>query len=64
MQHKIVFLDSKSFPAAIDWCRPNFPHQWTEYTSTAPEQVIERLKDASIAIVNKARIGGDLLHTC
>ena len=64
MQHKIVFLDTKSFPSNIEWRRPKFPHQWMEYTNTAPEQVIERLKDASIAIVNKACIDGDLLHAC
>jgi len=54
---QIVFLDSDTLDAGITLHRPDFPHHWQSYPSTAPEQVVERLKDASIAIINKVRIG-------
>lgn len=64
MDHKIVFLDAQSFPPQITMRRPDFPHAWAEYPSTAPGQVIERLREATIAIVNKARVDGDVLDAC
>ncbi|MCF7717308.1 D-2-hydroxyacid dehydrogenase [Aeromonas jandaei] len=53
---QIVFLDSDTLDAGITLHHPDFPHHWQSYPSTAPEQVVERLKDASIAIINKVRI--------
>ncbi|KAL8188369.1 UNVERIFIED_CONTAM: hypothetical protein K2H54_000015 [Gekko kuhli] len=55
---QIVFLDSDTLDTGITLRHPDFPHHWQSYPSTAPEQVVERLKDASIAIINKVRIGG------
>ena len=54
---QIVFLDSDTLDAGITLHHPDFPHHWQSYPRTTPEQVVERLKDASIAIINKVRIG-------
>jgi glycerate dehydrogenase len=51
MEQKIVFLDRSTIIANIR--RPNFEHEWTEYETTAPGEVVERLRDATIAITNK-----------
>jgi glycerate dehydrogenase len=48
---RIVFLDRSTLIADVR--RPAFEHEWTEYEMTAPAEVIERLKDATIAITNK-----------
>jgi len=49
--HNIVFLDRDSLQANLR--RPAFAHAWTEYPATAPAQVFERLRSATIAITNK-----------
>lgn len=49
--HKIVFLDRDSLIANVR--RPVFDHTWDEYPATAPGQVAERLRGATIAITNK-----------
>lgn len=52
VQHAIVFLDRESVGANVR--KPNFPHSYTEYQSTwTPEDIVARLKDATIAIINK-----------
>jgi len=48
---RIVYLERDSVIAEVR--RPAFAHEWTEYASTTPGQVIERLAGATIAIVNK-----------
>ncbi|MHB1591132.1 MAG: D-2-hydroxyacid dehydrogenase [Sulfuricella sp.] len=58
MEH-IVFLDRSTLEAIIR--RPAFPHQWEEYAATAPEEVIGRLQDATIAITNKAPLRAEAL---
>ncbi len=52
---RIVFLDRGVFP--FDLKRPRFPHDWVEYRTTRPEDVINRLKGATIAITNRVRLG-------
>ena len=47
----IVFLDRDSLIANVR--RPAFDHGWTEYAATAHDDVVARLRDASIAITNK-----------
>ncbi|MFM4965021.1 D-2-hydroxyacid dehydrogenase [Aeromonas bivalvium] len=54
---QIVFLDSDTLDANVHLHRPDFPHHWQSYPNTAPEQVVARLREASIAIINKVRIG-------
>ncbi len=57
--HHIVFLERDSVRARFR--RPAFEHRWTEYPATMPDQVEERLADATIAIVNKVPVRADLL---
>lgn len=51
MSHKIVFLDRETLDANVR--KPNFPHEYTEYAQTSPDQLVERLKGATICITNK-----------
>jgi glycerate dehydrogenase len=59
MSHKIVFLDRETLDAHVR--KPNFPHEYTEYAQTSPDQVVERLKGATIAITNKAPLREEAL---
>ena len=60
MQHAIVFLDRESVDANVR--KPNFPHSYKEYDSTwTKEEIVDRLKDASIAIINKVPMREDVL---
>ena len=60
MQHKIVFLDRETVDANVR--KPEFPHSYKEYEATwTPEEIVERLKDATIAIINKVPMRGDTL---
>lgn len=52
--HKIVFLDRDSLLANLR--RPAFAHEWTAYPATAPAQVVERLRGATICITNKVPV--------
>ncbi|HEX8633241.1 MAG TPA: D-2-hydroxyacid dehydrogenase [Pyrinomonadaceae bacterium] len=52
---RIVFLDRNTLTADVR--PPAFAHEWREYAQTRPSEVVERLAGASIAIVNKVRIG-------
>src|SRR5918912_746293 len=52
---RIVFLERDTFKA--NFRRPAFEHEWKEYARTAPEEVVERLREATIAICNKVRLG-------
>ncbi|MBK8958926.1 MAG: D-2-hydroxyacid dehydrogenase [Proteobacteria bacterium] len=56
---KVVFLDRFAIRAAL---RPlRFAHEWTEYPTTTPEQVIKRLAGADIAITNRVRFDADII---
>jgi glycerate dehydrogenase len=54
MVHRVVLLERDSLKAIIR--RPRFEHAWFEYASTAPDQVVPRLRDATIALVNKVQV--------
>lgn len=56
---RIVFLDRSTLEATIR--RPAFPHQWEEYATTAPEEIVERLKEATIVITNKVPLRAENL---
>ncbi|WP_318407927.1 D-2-hydroxyacid dehydrogenase [Photobacterium leiognathi] len=60
MEH-IVFLDRATIPRHITIPRPRIPHQWTQYQRTKPDQVIERLQDATIVISNKVLLTANIL---
>ena len=49
--HKIVFLDRDSLLATVR--PPAFAHTWQDYPATAPHEVVERLRGASVAVTNK-----------
>jgi glycerate dehydrogenase len=49
--HKIVFLDRDSLMASVR--PPAFDHTWQDHGATAPHEVVERLRGASIAVTNK-----------
>jgi glycerate dehydrogenase len=53
---RIVFLDRDTLRADVR--PPAFAHEWCEYGETRPAEVVERLKGATIAVVNKVRITG------
>jgi len=60
VEHAIVFLDRESVGANVR--KPNFPHSYKEYESTwTPEEIVDRLKDASIAIINKVPMRAEVL---
>jgi glycerate dehydrogenase len=59
MQHTIVFLDRESVGAEVR--KPNFPHSYREYPSTSADAVVERLKDATIALINKIPMRAETL---
>jgi glycerate dehydrogenase len=60
VQHTIVFLDRESVGANVR--KPNFPHSYKEHQSTwTPEEILDRLKDATIAIINKVPMRADVL---
>ncbi len=56
---RIVFLERDSIRARLR--RPNFPHVWEDYPLTAPDEIVQRLQNASIAITNKVVLSGDML---
>ncbi|HYH20376.1 MAG TPA: D-2-hydroxyacid dehydrogenase [Azospirillum sp.] len=53
MSETIVFLDHDTLGPEVSMRRPSVPHDWTVYGQTAPDQVVERARDATILIVNK-----------
>lgn len=56
---KIVFLDRVAIRA--DLRRPRCDHEWFEYPTTAPEDIVARLEGATVAITNRARLGDEEL---
>jgi glycerate dehydrogenase len=54
--HEIVFLDRATLGPRVVLRRPAFEHAFSEYPQTTPEEVVERLKEASIAISNKVQL--------
>jgi glycerate dehydrogenase len=59
--HKIVFLDRATLAPQIALPSPAFEHRLVEYPGTHPEQVVERLAGATIAITNKVAITAGML---
>lgn len=52
---RIVFLDREGLPAKLRI--PCFPNEWREYPTSSPEEVVERLQDATIAIIDRVFLG-------
>jgi glycerate dehydrogenase len=53
---RIVFLDRCTMPADISLRPFAFPHEFTEFDITKPDQVAERIADADIVITNKVPV--------
>ena len=52
---RIVFLERNTFQARFR--RPHFDHEWIEYAETRPDELVERLRGATIVISNKLGLG-------
>jgi glycerate dehydrogenase len=59
--HRIVFLDRSTIAPQIKLRRPRFEHELLEYDRTGPDQVVARLTGATVAIVNKVKLGAAVL---
>src|SRR6516165_4223677 len=59
MQHTIVFLDRDTVGAPLR--QPNFPHSYKEYADTPVSCILDRLRDATIAILNKVPMRAETL---
>ncbi len=53
---RIVFLDRSTIGPSVSVNKPSFDHEWIEHDRTAPDQVVERLAGADIAVSNKVPI--------
>jgi glycerate dehydrogenase len=56
---RIVFLERDTL--SVEPRRPSFEHEWRDYGSTRPEEVCERLQEATIAVVNKVPLRAEVL---
>jgi glycerate dehydrogenase len=56
----IVFLDRGSLQANLR--TPTFGHAWKDYSSTKPDDIVDRLSNATVAVVNKVRLPKAILQ--
>jgi len=59
---RIVFLDRATIAPQIALRRPSFEHQLVEHANTQPDEVVARLKGASVAILNKVPLSAAALQ--
>lgn len=57
--HRIVYLERDSIRAEVR--RPAFDHEWIEFQRTLPAEMLERLRGASVAIINKLPVTDSLM---
>jgi len=50
MKHRVVFLDHEGIGPGVITPELTFEHDWVSYPYTQPEQLVERLKGATIAL--------------
>ena len=63
MKKNIVFLDSSTFPNHLKFNKIKFSHTWKNHKTTAPSEVINRIKQAHIIVNNKVDLGPkELIH--
>lgn len=60
MKPLIVCLDRLTLPQALP--APEAAHEWRDYPATRPDQVVEHLRGATIAISNKVALGREQLQ--
>lgn len=58
---KVVFLDRDTIAPQTVLRAPGFAHTLETHARTAPDQVVERIADANIVLVNKVRLGAQEL---
>jgi glycerate dehydrogenase len=59
MTQRVVFLDRASLKAKVR--RPSCAAEYVEYAKTSVEEIVLRLKDATVAIVNKVPMRAETL---
>lgn len=59
---RIVHLDRGTIGPSVNLTKPTFPHEWVSYDQTRPDQVVERLQGAHIAVSNKVPIRRDSIE--
>ena len=59
MSHHVVFLERDSLKAHVR--RPRFEHTYEEYAHTPSDQTVPRLRQATIAIINKVQLSNETL---
>lgn len=57
----IVFLDRGTIAPSVALRAPAFEHRWRDYDQTGPEDIVERLQGATIAVVNKVPLRKEAL---
>lgn len=57
MTETIVFLDRASLAPGTDLRAPDFAHRWIDHDETQTGQVSARVKDATIVVSNKVKVG-------
>jgi glycerate dehydrogenase len=53
---KIVFLDAATLSEGVAVPAPRFPHHWTNFASTRPDEILAHAADAEIVVTNKVRL--------
>lgn len=61
---RIVYLDRDGLPAHIQIPAPAQAHEWVNYPSTNPDQIIKRCVDADVVAVNKVKLNREILAAC
>ncbi|SEL10558.1 D-2-hydroxyacid dehydrogenase [Nitrosovibrio tenuis] len=59
MSHHVVVLERDSLKARVR--RPRFEHTYEEYAHTPPDQIVARLRFATVAIINKVQLSNEIL---
>ena len=59
---KISLLDSATFGDFFELEKPSFPCEWKTYKITEPSEVLERIQDIDVAIVNKVVLNREVLE--
>ncbi|ARO88424.1 glycerate dehydrogenase [Nitrosospira lacus] len=59
MSHHVVFLERDSIKAQVR--QPGFEHTYEEYAHTAYDQIVPRLRNATVAIINKVPLSDETL---
>jgi glycerate dehydrogenase len=60
VSQRVVFLDRASLKANVR--KPRCAERYVEHAKTAPEEIVARLADATVAIVNKVPMRADTLR--